>query len=366
MKGSDLLMLGSFVKKTIGLIIFILLIGGTLSACGKQSRVHTGTKKPAGISNNKSMKLFSQALQSNTATVWFPASTGDNYNEKGAQLSTNFKIPQIAVLKNGKATFYTAVTWNPTLVSGVYAVQQYGQSSDFKDYSLTLGEISKLSTDEIIKKYKTLDKKIYAYYQNTMTNKMVLEAKQAQKGILANGLGGAEVEANEKATYDKYADTVYSAIKRSSSGAYQTPTAHKAQAFIAADDSGNKTSTERILFDSTLWGSKRVLSDDMSLTKDLNIPIRNQIDSDGMDTNMYMTVNYQTMLRSEGQYFDITTDSQQVKQTIYKNKYYGYYGSSSDYLITPKETFKRIGTSNTTLRLDNPNDKGIQKLQISK
>lgn len=35
---------------------------------------------------------------------------------------------------------------------------------------------------------------------------------------------------------------------------------------------------------------------------------------------MYMTVNYQTMLRSEGQHFDITIDFQQVTQTIYENK----------------------------------------------
>ncbi|MFT9098009.1 hypothetical protein [Liquorilactobacillus sp.] len=346
-------------KKSIGLLMCFLLMGLALSACGERSKLHTGTQGEGRISNDKSMKLFSQALHSSTPTIWFPVSTGDGYNEKGAQLSTRFKIPQIAVLKNGKAIFYTAVTWNSALVTGKYAMQH---KDDFKDYSLTLGEISKLSTDEVIKKYKGLDKKVYNYYKNTLTNKMILEAKQEQEDILANWSMPAGKEL-EKTTYDKYADTVYSAIRRSASKSYQAPTSHSVQSFIATDSSGNKTAKERIWFDSTLWGTKKVISDNMSLIKDLNISNRK---FDGMDVAMYVNVNYRTMLRSSGQYFDITPNSQQVKQIIYKNKYYGYYGSNNDYLITPKETFKRIGTSNTTLRLDNPTDKGIKKLQIFK
>ncbi|WP_156300988.1 hypothetical protein, partial [Lacticaseibacillus sharpeae] len=152
------------MKKTLAIAVGILAVL-SLSACGQKS--DSGSSTPAApVVSDKPLKLFSQVMQSKRTTVWFPIDFTDAFHTQGESLNTETKVPDIVVVKKGKATRYTSVSQNK--INNRYSDE--GEQIDVEplDNAPSLGELSKMSTEQIIAKYKKLDKEAFANYKGTI------------------------------------------------------------------------------------------------------------------------------------------------------------------------------------------------------
>lgn len=336
------------LKASIGLLVLLMLV-----ACGNSSVAKT--------TSNKKLKLFTEAMQSKTATVWFPLNFEDDYhNSNEVELSTATKIPEIIVVKDGKATQYSAVTYANT------DEDYWGRSYHNYDNAPTLGQLSKMSTNQIIKKYQTLDKEAFNYYKNNLIKQIIKinDQKMASQVVPTNASSTAQasikaIQAGNAKYSPKYVNWLNNTAK-----AYTKPRAQTIRAYIAPDSTGNSTKQEGLLLSkATIWGNNDRFMTDESLSKQLGIPETVTV-NDTPQKAITFDLPTQNSLRSWGASFQFIPSSEQISQVIYKNTYYGFWGGQKNALITPKETFKRLGTSNTKFKLDDPGDKNIGKLTL--
>lgn len=339
--------------KKWGLVITILSVLLMATGCSQVSKKSVSAPK-----SDHSLNIFSQALQSKVPTVWFPISFGGSAKLQSEGLSTETEVPSIFVIQNGRVTRYVASTDNWGLLpdSANEKLQQ-------QDKSLTLGELSKMSTADIIRKYQSLDKATYKFYQNHLLKQILSHAEK----YVASGKAydGEDLTQEELSANDKYAGRVFKWLKESGSGSYQAPKSQKIQAYVAPDNTGNNTKQEKILFCNVVnWGKHSHFVDDEQLAKQLGIPTVTAEDGGDVETRMSIQLPTHTVRRSLGSELNLTPSSSQVSQVIYKNHYYGYWESENYAVITPKETFARLGTMNTKFKLDKPTSKGVDKLNL--
>ncbi|KRM86999.1 hypothetical protein FD19_GL001583 [Lacticaseibacillus thailandensis DSM 22698 = JCM 13996] len=320
-----------------------------LSACGHQSK-----------------KFYGQALQSRKPTVWLPIDFRAQIEQTGkVSMDASTEVPEIFVVKNGMAVELSAVTAGDSLHPTYYSRKDWTVRSF--DKALTLGQLSKMSTDQIIAKYEALDKKTYKYYRKSFVDNVVANGNRIMTDdYVENGFDGDD-DVDMRINYDRdYAQKYFNWLQNTASGDYVAPTPQKVKAYIAPNSSNNKGKTairEKVVFGhAQVWGKKQMPIDTAEFDRRMGIPVQDS-NSGGKISNMSFNATAMPALRNNGWWMELSAKPDRIDKKIGSSRFYGFRASTAA-ILTPKETFKRLGTSNTKIQLDKAGDKGVGKLHI--
>lgn len=202
------------MQRNLGKVLLAALLGLTLAGCSAQSK----PKSNQAPTEPKTVQ-FAKLANSKHQYVWIEV------DEKNETVGKGSVVESILVTKNGQAQ---------------YLAFQNGDDPDFSiDESFGLGDLNKMTDQQIINKAQKLDRKVFKARKASL-----LKYDQDRIKELQDNLGySMYASSDSQRARIKELEKEVSEVKETG---YQKPQWHKLKVMAQTDDSGNHLSREEV------------------------------------------------------------------------------------------------------------------------